>query len=261
VAQMTRSVTTAQFPKLCELKMLVAEKKFEELSALKSDMNAMSDTGLNLGIWDGKLITKLDRIFAEIYFISAGKKELVLHPTFAMNTDEGYKMWTKYHTRVIETIIQFESDTTGHRLPVGFAVRVYLMLFWNCSGNETHLFPLFSGSNIEAYEQILRSVENAIVEVRHSSIYLPPPSPSVPVCLEIVFNERISSPSVPVRLGNVFCRRKQSPSKPVRLGIIYLPLFPNVFVDDYAGVEGCNMVWVSVSAITFLFRLLLRLMQ
>jgi hypothetical protein len=110
---------TGQFPKLHELKTLVAEKKFEELSTLKSDMNAMSDAGLDLGIWDSKLIIKLDRIFTDIYFVSAGKKEVVLHPSFATNTDEGYEMWTKYHTRVIETIIQFKSDTTGHRLSIG----------------------------------------------------------------------------------------------------------------------------------------------
>jgi hypothetical protein len=199
---MTRCVTTGQFPKLHELKTLVAEEKFEELSMLKSDMNAMSDAGLDLGIWDGKLITKLDRIFADIYFLLAGKKEVVLHPSFAMNTDEGYKMWTEYHRRVIEAIIQFKSDTTGHRLPVGFAARVYVMLFWNRSGNGTHPFPLFSGSTIEAYVQILGSVENAIVEVRHSSIYFSP-SPSEPVRSGIPWTSRIHSPSVPVRLGNV----------------------------------------------------------
>jgi hypothetical protein len=133
-------------------------------------MNAMSDAGLDLGIWDGKLITKLDRIFADIYFVLAGKKEVVLHPSFTTNTDEGYEMWTEYHTRVIEAIIQFEPDTTGHRLPIGFAARVYVMLFWNRSGNGTHPFPLFSGSTIKAYVQILQSVKNAIVKVRHSSI-------------------------------------------------------------------------------------------
>jgi hypothetical protein len=114
VSHMTQCITTAPFTKLCKLKTLVAEEKFEELSVLKNDMNAMSDAGLNLGIWDGKLITKLDIIFAEIYFVSAGKKEWVLHPAFATNTDEGHEMWTKYHTRVIEAIIQFKLDTTGH---------------------------------------------------------------------------------------------------------------------------------------------------
>jgi hypothetical protein len=133
--------------------------------------------------WDEvqqNLITKLDKIFAEIYFVLAGKKVWVLHPTFATNTDEGHEMWTKYHTRIVEAIIQFESDTTGHWLPVGFAVRVYLMLFWNCSQNKTHPFPLFSSSTIKAYKQILQSVENTIIEVRYSSMYLNP-SPSEPV--------------------------------------------------------------------------------
>jgi hypothetical protein len=77
-------------------------------------MNAMSDAGLDLGIWDGKLIIKLDKIFAEIYFISTGKKGQVLHPAFMTNTDDGYEMWTKYHKRIVKAIIKFELDTTSH---------------------------------------------------------------------------------------------------------------------------------------------------
>jgi hypothetical protein len=84
-------------------------------------MNVMSDAGLNLGIWDSKLIMKLDTIFAEIYFVSAGKKGRVLHPAFVTNTNDSYKMWTKYHKRIVEVIIKFESDTTfygPHATPI-----------------------------------------------------------------------------------------------------------------------------------------------
>ena len=175
---MKRCLSNEPFPKLSDLKKLVHEKKFDELDSLRNKVMEETDSTLDFRIWDGKLLAMLDQVFVDKYFVSDGKKGRLLHPAFTTNTDASHKMWSEYHEAIINKIAAFEADTDGHKLPVSFIARVFVVFFWNRSSSRGHPFPIFSRSTFEAYHQMLRNVENSIREVRDS--YVPVVSAPLP---------------------------------------------------------------------------------
>ena len=105
----------------------------------------------------------LDQVFIDKYFVSDSKKGWLLHPAFTTNTDASHKMWSKYHDAIINKITAFEADTDGHKLPILFITRVFMVFFWNQSSSHSHPFPIFSCSTFKAYS--IREVRDSYVPV------------------------------------------------------------------------------------------------
>ena len=87
--------------------------------------------------------------------------------------------YTRHSPPIPTHLTRCGANTDGHKLPVLFISRVFVVFFWNWSSSHGHPFPIFSRSTFEAYEQMLQNVENSIREVCDSYVpVVPAPLPN-----------------------------------------------------------------------------------